>query len=72
MKTVETALQGVQDRVAERARNSPEGMREAASELRSKARTMGNSGDRDAMLRIAAGYETRAADFEKQQQRRRR
>jgi hypothetical protein len=45
---------------AERHANSPPGLRATAADLRSKAIKMTDSNDRDAMLRLAAGYEQRA------------
>ena len=44
----------------ERYRESPAGMRAAAAELRRSAIEMTDTNDRDAMLRVAAGYEQRS------------
>ena len=52
-------------RHSERVKNSPDGLRETARELRRNALQMPNSGDRDMMLRLAAGYERRAEDAER-------
>lgn len=73
MKTEEAAvaaaLHAAHERIAERALNTAEGMRATARELRKNAKTTPSSADSDAMLRIAIGYETRAADVEKRQRR---
>lgn len=47
-------------RAAERAKNSPDGMRETARELRRNASLMPDSCDCDMMMRLAAEYERRA------------
>jgi len=60
-RTMDAALR----RAAERTKNSPDGMRETARELRGNASRMRNSCDRDAMLRLAAEYERRAQDRER-------
>jgi hypothetical protein len=52
-------------RASERAKNSPEGMRETARQLRQNASRMRDSCDRDAMLRLAAEYERRANNGER-------
>jgi len=52
-------------KASERAKNSPEGMRETARLLRQNAAQMRDSCDRDAMLRLAAEYERRASDGER-------
>lgn len=60
----ETELRRVMDaafrRASERAKNSPEGMRGTARQLRQNASQMRDGCDRDAMLRLAAEYERRA------------
>ncbi|HEY3916762.1 MAG TPA: hypothetical protein VGL83_03165 [Stellaceae bacterium] len=53
-------------RASERAEKSPDGMRETARELRRCASSRRDSCDRDAMLRLAAEYERRATDAERQ------
>jgi hypothetical protein len=63
MKNPDPSLQKAHDRVAERTRNSPEGMRITAQDLRKRAREMRNATDRDAMSRIASGYERRADEL---------
>lgn len=45
--------------------NTPRGMYVTAEELRHDAGHMLDSNDRDAMLRIAVGYEQRAGDVER-------
>ncbi|HWE76037.1 MAG TPA: hypothetical protein VG328_22950 [Stellaceae bacterium] len=45
---------------SERAKNSPDGMRETARGLRERALQMPDSNDRDTMLRLATEYERRA------------
>ena len=45
---------------SERTKDSPDVMRETARGLRQRASQMPNTCDRDAMLRLAAGYELRA------------
>lgn len=49
-----------QRKAEERYAASPVGMRETAAYLRRSADAMQDSNDRDAMLRLAAGYECRA------------
>jgi hypothetical protein len=49
---------------SEKAKNSPDGMRETARGLRQRASQMPDSSDRDAMLRLAAEYERRATHRE--------
>ena len=65
----ETELRRVMDaafrRASERAKNSPDGMRQTARQLRHNASQMRNSCDRDAMLRLAAEYERRAFNGER-------
>jgi len=46
----------------ERHANSPPGMHATAAELRASAGKMEDANDRDAMLRLAAGYARRAED----------
>jgi hypothetical protein len=60
-RTMESAFR----RASERAKNSPEGMREIVQKLRQNASRMRDSGDRDAMLRLAAEVECRATDAER-------
>lgn len=57
-------MDGLFRRASERAKNSPDGMRETARLLRHNASQMRDSCDRDAMLRLAAEYERRAANGE--------
>lgn len=52
-------------KASERARNSPDGMRQTAQQLRQNAAQMRDDCDRDAMLRLAAEYERRATDRER-------
>jgi hypothetical protein len=53
----------------ERQAASPKGLQASAAELRSRARQMADTNDRDAMLRLAAGYEQRANKALRRQQR---
>ncbi|HEX4195632.1 MAG TPA: hypothetical protein VHY80_21155 [Stellaceae bacterium] len=53
-------------RADERAQNSPSGLRSTAQGLRDRASGIKNPGDRAAMLRLAAGYEQRANEVDKQ------
>ncbi|HEX3974520.1 MAG TPA: hypothetical protein VHX19_24510 [Stellaceae bacterium] len=50
----------------ERAQNSPSGLRGTAQGLRDRAGSIKNPGDRATMLRLAAGYEQRANEIDKQ------
>ena len=52
-------------RASERAKNSPDGMRETARELRQSAALMSDSCDCDTMMRLAVEYERRAHDAER-------
>jgi hypothetical protein len=52
-------------RASERAKNSPDGMRETARELRQNASQMPDSCDCNMMMRLAAEYERRASDAER-------
>jgi hypothetical protein len=52
-------------RALERQKNSPNGMRETAQELRQRASRMRDCSDRDLMLRLAAEFECRATDAER-------
>ena len=52
-------------RASERAKYSPEGMRETARELRRNASLTPNSCDCNMMMRLAAEYERRANDAER-------
>ena len=51
-------------RASERVKNSPDGMRQTARELRQSAASMPDSCDRDMMLRLATEYERRAENGE--------
>jgi hypothetical protein len=53
-------------RADERAQTSPSGLRSTAQGLRDRAGGIKNPGDRAAMLRLAAGYEQRANEVDKQ------
>jgi hypothetical protein len=59
-QTTEASLRAA----AERAKNSPDGMRETARGLRQRALQMPDSNDRDAMFRLATEYERRATHRE--------
>jgi hypothetical protein len=50
-------------RAVERAKNSPDGMRDTAHGLRERALNVSDAGDRAAMLRIASEYERRAIEL---------
>jgi hypothetical protein len=52
-------------KAAEQFRNSAGGMRATAHELRSSAKHMPDTNDRDTMLRLADEYERRAGDSER-------
>lgn len=54
-----------QQKAEERYANSSLGLLATAAELRRAAEGMRDSNDRDAMLRVAAGYEQRAVDVER-------
>ena len=56
------ALVAARRKAEERYAASPVGMRETAAYLRRSADAMQDSNDRDAMLRLAAGYECRAEE----------
>ncbi len=58
------------NRAIERARNSPDGMRDTAQGLRDRARNMSDAGDRTTMFRLASEYERRAVELDKQLKRR--
>lgn len=66
---LEVKLRKVMDdahrRGEERVQNSPSGLRSTAQGLRDRAGKTKNTGDREAMLRLAAGYEQRANDLDK-------
>jgi hypothetical protein len=59
------ALEATRRNTAERAKNSPNGMRTTAQELRNRARAMRDCSDRDAILRLAVQYERRAQELER-------
>ena len=59
-KVMDEAFRGA----SERAKISPDGMRETARGLRERAAGLPDNCDRDAMLRLAAGFERRAVDAE--------
>lgn len=61
------AMDGAFRRAFEREKNSPNGIRETARELRQRASRMCDSSDRDTMLRLAAEFEFRATDAERRQ-----
>lgn len=59
------AMESAFSRASERAKNSPDGMRETARGLCQRASQMPDSSDRDTMLRLATEYERRAKDRER-------
>ena len=59
------AMDGAFRRAFDRAKNSPDGMRETARGLRQRAARMYDSRDRDTMLHLAAEFECRATDAER-------
>ena len=58
-------MEGAFRRASERTKNSPDGLRQTAVELRESATRMPDNCDRAAMLRLAAEYEHRAGDAER-------
>jgi len=56
------AMLEARHKAEERQANSPPGMQARAAELRARAGEMEDTNDRDAMLRLAAGYVRRAED----------
>jgi hypothetical protein len=54
------AIERHQRKTQDRFRDSPEGMRTIASELRSDVRDIRDGNDQTAMLRLAAAFEQRA------------
>jgi hypothetical protein len=59
------AMDGAIRRASERFKHSPNGMRETARQLRQSASQMRDTCDREMMLRLAADYERRANDGER-------
>jgi hypothetical protein len=60
----ETNAQFARNRAAERARNSSQGLRQTARELRDHAPEVVDENDRTAMLRLASEFERRANHLE--------
>ncbi len=58
-------MEGAFRRASERTKNSPDGLRQTAVDLRESAMRMPDNCDRTAMLRLAAEYEHRAGDAER-------
>ena len=58
-------MEGAFRRASDRLKNSPDGLRETARDLRESAMRMPENCDRTAMLRLAAEYEHRAGDAER-------